>query len=78
MIEPLLERIRVESKAEAAVAARAGRPAVLLAVHDWSTIHYAHESTADRATLTHASDTGYDLKACFAGLVQERYVVLVS
>jgi hypothetical protein len=62
LIEPLLERVRVESKAEAAVAARDGRPAVLLAVHDWSTVHYAHESKADRATLTHADDTGYDLK----------------
>lgn len=52
MIEPLLARIRVELKSEA----------VALAVHDWSTIHFAHESKADRATLTHASDVGYDLK----------------
>lgn len=60
--EPLLARIRVESKAEAAVAARDGGSAVLLAVHDWSTIHFAHKSKADRATLTHAADVGYDLK----------------
>lgn len=52
LIEPLLARIRVESEAEA----------VSLAVHDWSTIHFAHESKADRATLTHSSDVGYDLK----------------
>jgi len=33
-----------------------------LAVHDWSTLHFAHDSKADRMTLTHASDVGYDLK----------------
>lgn len=62
MIEPLLARVRVESKAEAAVAARDDRPTFLLAVHDWSTIHFDHQSKTDRATLTHAKDTGYDLK----------------
>lgn len=64
LIEPLLARIRVESEAEAVAARRVSerRPAVLLAVHDWSTLHFAHESKADRATLTHASDVGYDLK----------------
>lgn len=64
LIEPLLARLRVESEAEA-LAARGGggdgRP-VFLAVHDWSTIHFAHPSKADRATLTHAADVGYDLK----------------
>lgn len=62
LIEPLLTRVRMESQAEAAVAARRKRPAFLLAVHDWSTIHFKHKSKTDRATLTHAKDTGYDLK----------------
>jgi hypothetical protein len=64
LIEPLLARVRAESEAEAVAARRdgGGRPAVLLAVHDWSTLHFAHESKADRATLTHASDVGYDLR----------------
>ena len=52
LIEPLIQRVRDE-------APRAG---VLLAVHDWSTLGFAsHESKADRATLTHEHDVGYDL-----------------
>src|SRR3954470_2390421 len=40
----------------------ADRPGVLLAVHDWSTLSFGgHPSKADRATLTHAHDLGYDL-----------------
>src|SRR4051812_34658209 len=40
----------------------ADRPGVLLAVHDWSTLSFGgHPSKADRATLTHAQDVGYDL-----------------
>jgi hypothetical protein len=38
------------------------RPGVLLAVHDWSTLSFgSHHSKTDRATLTHATDVGYDL-----------------
>ena len=37
-------------------------PGVLLAIHDWSTLSFGgHPSKADRATLTHAHDVGYDL-----------------
>ena len=53
LIEPLHEAIRRE----------AGDPdvGVLLAVHDWSTLSFGgHPSKADRATLTHAHDLGYD------------------
>jgi hypothetical protein len=40
----------------------AGQPGVFLAVHDWSTLSFGgHPSKADRATLTHAHDLGYDL-----------------
>jgi hypothetical protein len=40
----------------------ADRPGVLLAIHDWSTLSFGrHPSKADRATLTHAHDVGYDL-----------------
>jgi hypothetical protein len=40
----------------------AARPGVLLAIHDWSTLSFGgHPSKADRATLTHAHDLGYDL-----------------
>ncbi len=40
----------------------ADRPGVLLAVHDWSTLSFGrHPSKADRATLTHAHDVGYDM-----------------
>lgn len=40
----------------------AGTPGVLLALHDWSTLSFGgHTSKADRATLTHAHDVGYDL-----------------
>lgn len=52
MIEPSQTAIRHE-------AASGG---VLLAVHDWSTLRFGdHESKADRATLTHEHDLGYDL-----------------
>jgi len=66
LIEPLLARIRVESEVEAVAVQGGGddddgRP-ILLAVHDWSTVHFDHRSKADRATLTHAADVGYDLK----------------
>jgi hypothetical protein len=53
LIEPLHEAIRRED---------VGRPGVLLAVHDWSTLSFGgHPSKTDRATLTHAHDLGYDL-----------------
>ena len=53
LIEPLHEAIRHDV---------AGRPGVLLAVHDWSTLSFGrHPSKTDRATLTHAHDLGYDL-----------------
>jgi hypothetical protein len=53
LIEPLHEVIRREV---------AGHRGVLLAVHDWSTLSFGgHPSKADRATLTHAHDVGYDL-----------------
>jgi hypothetical protein len=53
LIEPLHETIRREV---------AARPGVLLAIHDWSTLSFgSHPSKADRATLTHAHDVGYDL-----------------
>ena len=38
------------------------RPTILLSVHDWSTLAFRrHASKADRVTLTHAKDVGYDL-----------------
>lgn len=53
LIEPLHEGIRREV---------AGLRGVLLAVHDWSTLSFGgHPSKADRATLTHSHDLGYDL-----------------
>jgi hypothetical protein len=53
LIEPLHQAIRHEL---------ARRPGVLLAIHDWSTLSFGgHPSKADRATLTHAHDLGYDL-----------------
>lgn len=53
LIEPLHEVIRRET---------AGHRGVILAVHDWSTLSFGgHPSKADRATLTHAHDLGYDL-----------------
>jgi hypothetical protein len=53
LIEPLHEVIRRET---------VGHRGVLLAVHDWSTLSFGgHPSKADRATLTHAHDLGYDL-----------------
>jgi hypothetical protein len=53
LIEPLHEAVRQEV---------ARRPGVLLAVHDWSTLSFgSHHSKTDRATLTHATDVGYDL-----------------
>ena len=53
LIEPLHEVIRREA---------AGHRGVILAVHDWSTLSFGgHPSKADRATLTHAHDVGYDL-----------------
>jgi hypothetical protein len=40
----------------------AANPGTLLAVHDWSTLSFGgHRSKADRATLTHDRDLGYDL-----------------
>jgi hypothetical protein len=53
LIEPLHEAVRQEVTR---------RPGVLLAVHDWSTLSFgSHHSKTDRATLTHATDVGYDL-----------------
>lgn len=54
LIAPLHELIRREA---------AGHPGgVLLSIHDWSTLSFgSHPSKADRATLTHAHDVGYDL-----------------
>ena len=53
LIEPLHAAIRREA---------AGHRGVILAVHDWSTLSFGgHPSKADRATLTHARDLGYDL-----------------
>ena len=53
LIEPLHQAVRLEV---------ARRPGVLLAIHDWSTLSFGgHPSKADRATLTHAHDKGYDL-----------------
>jgi hypothetical protein len=53
LIEPLHQAIRREV---------ADRPGVLLAIHDWSTLSFGgHPSKADRATLTHDRDLGYDL-----------------
>jgi hypothetical protein len=53
LIEPMHEAIRREV---------ADHPGVLLAIHDWSTLSFGgHPSKADRATLTHAHDVGYDL-----------------
>jgi hypothetical protein len=54
LIEPLHQAIRREAKTPAGD--------VLLAVHDWSTLSFGnHPSKADRATLTHKHDRGYDL-----------------
>ena len=53
LIEPMHEAVRQEV---------ARRPGVLLAIHDWSTLSFGgHPSKTDRATLTHATDVGYDL-----------------
>jgi hypothetical protein len=53
LIEPLHRLIRQET---------AGHRGVILSVHDWSTLSFGgHPSKADRATLTHAHDLGYDL-----------------
>lgn len=53
LIEPMHEAVRREL---------AARPGTLLAIHDWSTLSFGgHPSKADRATLTHAHDVGYDL-----------------
>jgi hypothetical protein len=53
LIEPMHEAVRQEL---------AGRPGILLAIHDWSTLSYGgHPSKTDRLTLTHAHDVGYDL-----------------
>ena len=53
LIEPLHAAIRKEA---------IGCRGVILAVHDWSTLSFGgHPSKADRATLTHAHDLGYDL-----------------
>lgn len=53
LIEPWHEAVRQEGTR---------RPGVLLAVHDWSTLSFgSHHSKTDRATLTHATDVGYDL-----------------
>jgi hypothetical protein len=53
LIEPLHEAVRQEVTR---------RPGVLLAVHDWSSLSFGnHPSKTDRATLTHATDVGYDL-----------------
>ena len=53
LIEPMQEAVRDEV---------ARRPGVLLAIHDWSTLSFGgHPSKADRLTLTHESDVGYDL-----------------
>ena len=53
LIDPMRQAIRREA---------ADRPGVLLAIHDWSTLSFGrHPSKADRATLTHAHDLGYDL-----------------
>jgi hypothetical protein len=52
LIEPLHQAIRHEAIGQD----------VLLAVHDWSTLSFGgHASKADRATLTHPHDLGYDL-----------------
>ncbi len=54
LIEPMPQTIRHE--------AAATPDAVFLAIHDWSTLSFGtHPSKADRATLTHAHDVGYDL-----------------
>ena len=53
LIEPLHQVIRQET---------AGTPRVFLSIQDWSTLSYGgHPSKADRATLTHDHDVGYDL-----------------
>jgi hypothetical protein len=53
LIEPMHQAVRQEV---------ANQPGVLLAIHDWSTLSFGgHPSKADRATLTHAHDVGYDL-----------------
>jgi hypothetical protein len=58
LIEPMHEAVRQEV---------AARPGVLLAVHDWSTLSFRkHRSKADRVTLTHATDVGYDLATVLA------------
>jgi hypothetical protein len=53
LIEPMHEAVRQEVTR---------RPGILLAIHDWSTLSFgSHSSKTDRATLTHATDVGYDL-----------------
>lgn len=53
LIGPMHEAIRREA---------VRHPGVLLAIHDWSSLSFgSHPSKADRATLTHAHDIGYDL-----------------
>jgi hypothetical protein len=53
LIEPMHATVRQDV---------ADRPTALLGIHDWSTLGYGgHPSKADRATLTHAHDVGYDL-----------------
>ncbi len=58
LAEPLIQRVRD-------AAPQAG---TLLAIHDWSTLGFAaHESKADRATLTHEHDVGCDLATVLVG-----------
>jgi hypothetical protein len=53
LIEPMHEAVRQEV---------ARRPGILLSIHDWSSLSFGgHPSKTDRATLTHATDVGYDL-----------------
>ena len=53
LIEPMHQAVRQEVTR---------RPGVLLAIHDWSTLGFGgHPSKADRVTLTHETDVGYDL-----------------
>jgi hypothetical protein len=53
LIEPMHNLIRQEV---------AGRPGVILSIHDWSKLGFGnHASKTDRIELTHADDVGYDL-----------------
>ena len=53
LIEPMHQAVRQELTR---------RPGLLLSIHDWSTLSFgSHHSKTDRATLTHATDVGYDL-----------------